>query len=66
MSENFALAYWIGLFATLAVFSFTGMFGIGALAHSALRVRTYHARVYGAVAGTLLGFALLGTLPIFG
>ncbi|NPT39900.1 hypothetical protein GNZ12_00885 [Paraburkholderia sp. 1N] len=66
MSENFALAYWIGLFAILAVFSFAGMFGIGALVRGALRVRTYHAGMYGAVAGALLGFALLGTLPIFG
>jgi len=29
-------------------------------------VRAYPARVLGAVAGAVIGFALLGALPIFG
>lgn len=66
MYETFALTYWVSLFALFAVFSITGMFWIGAVVRSALRVRTYQARMLGAVIGALLGFVLLGTLPIFG
>jgi hypothetical protein len=65
MVETFAFAYWVSLFALFAVFAVTGMFGIGAVFTALLRVRAYPARVLGAVAGAVIGFALLGTLPIF-
>jgi hypothetical protein len=66
MAATFAIAYWISLFAIFAVFAVTGMFGIGAVVRSALHLQTYQARMAGAVAGAVLGFALLGTMPIFG
>jgi hypothetical protein len=66
MAQTFAIAYWVSLFAIFAVFAVTGMFGIGAVVRSALHVQSYQARVVGAVAGAVLGFALLGTVPIFG
>jgi hypothetical protein len=66
MQATFAMAYWVSLFAIFTVFALTGMFGIGAVVRSALHLQTYQARVAGAVAGAVLGFALLGTMPIFG
>jgi hypothetical protein len=66
MVDTFAIAYWISLLVLLAVFAVTGMFGIGAAFRALLSVRAYPARVLGAVAGAVLGFALLGALPIFG
>jgi ABC-type anion transport system duplicated permease subunit len=65
MYETFAI-YWVSLLVVFAVFAVTGMFGIGAVVRSALHVQTYHARMVGAAAGAVLGFTLLGTLPIFG
>ncbi|CAB3756401.1 hypothetical protein [Paraburkholderia humisilvae] len=65
MVETFAFAYWVSLFVLFAVFAVTGMFGIGAAFTALLRVRAYPARVLGAVAGAVIGFALLGALPIF-
>jgi hypothetical protein len=65
MYETFFVAYWLGLAAVFAVFSLTGMFGIGTIVRSTLRVRTGLALTVGATAGALLGFVLLGTLPIF-
>ena len=66
MIETFAFAYWVSLFVLFAVFAVSGMVGIGAAATALLRVRAYPARVLGAVAGAVIGFTLLGTLPIFG
>ncbi|MDQ7981069.1 hypothetical protein QYH69_27925 [Paraburkholderia sp. SARCC-3016] len=66
MVESFAFAYWVSLFVLFAVFAVTGMFGIGAVFRTLPRVGAYPARALGAVAGAVLGFALLGALPIFG
>jgi len=66
MVGTFVFAYWLSLFALFAVFAVSGMFGIGAMIRALLRVGAYPARAIGAVAGAVVGFALLGALPIFG
>jgi hypothetical protein len=64
MNIVFAIEYWIGLFFVFTIFGLSGIYGTS-LILSALKLCRYYSRALGVVVGSLLGFALLGMVPLF-